>query len=131
MVEIQADSTAASGIQHLQLAQPHPYPALQLVGGPLGERDHQQVVERRALLQPADNPLDQHGRLAGSGPGRDEHAAAALDRVGLPAVPGAGCDHFATRQMPPAWRRHHSGQLPEIGSCRTAPERIRATMSLA
>ena len=28
-------------------------------------------------------------------------------------------DHRATRQMPPAWRRHHSGQLPAIGSCRT------------
>ena len=84
------------------------------------------VVRRNGLR--VDSP---NGDLAGSGPGRDEHAAAALDRLGLPPVPGAGCDHFATRQMPPAWRRHHSGQLPEIGSWCTAPDRIRATMSLA
>ena len=47
--------------------------------------------------------------------------------AGVPAAPA----HRSTRQMPPAWRRHHSGQVPPIGSRRTSPRRTRATISLA
>ena len=98
---------------------------LQLVAEPLphlgcrrlGERDHQNAVERHRLLRVADapqTPLHQRVCLACSRPGNDQHIAVPFNRAPLAGCEGAhgffvaagsrfntrnGCVHRSMRQM--------------------------------
>ena len=56
-------------------------PRPQLAGGAARVRDDEDRVDvEAALADRADDPLDEHGRLAGAGAGGDEDLARRLDR---------------------------------------------------
>ena len=104
-------------------------PGAQLAGGALGVRDHEQRLDIEAIVDDgADEPLDEHRRLAGPGPGSDEHAAGRLDRRPLLVVRGRPHDR-SLRQI--RQRSHQCGQSPPCGSWRTSPPRIRSTRPAA
>jgi hypothetical protein len=64
-----------------ELVQSPADPPAQLAGGALGVRDHEQRVDvEPALADRLAEALDDHGRLAGAGAGRDEDDALLLDR---------------------------------------------------
>ena len=71
----------AREIGPLELEQARADPRAELAGGTVGVGDHEQRVDVEAVVDHrAGEPLDEHGRLAGAGAGRDEGRAAGVDR---------------------------------------------------
>ncbi len=67
----------------------------------------------------AHEPLDEHGRLAGAGAGRDEHLARRVDGGALLGVHDRSIRHIVQRS-------HHAGHASPFGSCRTSPAWMRS-----
>ena len=83
----------------------------------VGDDEHRLDVEA-LVAHRAHEPLDEHGRLAGSRSGRDEDLAGCLDSSALLLVHGRSTRHIVHRS-------HHVGHVPPFGSWRTSPERMR------
>ncbi len=83
----------------------------------VGDDEHRLDVEA-LLAHRAHEPLDEHGRLARAGAGRDEDLAGRFDRCALLLVHGRSIRHIVQRS-------HHEGHSPPFGSWCTSPARIR------
>ena len=116
-------------------------PARQVVAAPLAERgadsppqlpgglarvgeDEDGVDVDAAVAHGADEALDDHGRLARPGAGRDEDLAAGLDRRDLLGIHGLATLHIVQTS-------HHVGHSPPFGSWRMSPARMRRAYSAA
>ena len=100
-------------------------PRAQLAGGASRVGDDEDRVDvEAALCDSTDDPLDEHGRLAGAGTGRDEDLAPGLDRGELLMVELVGTHGRSIRQT--VQRSHQAGHSPPSGSWRTSPSRIRS-----
>ena len=105
-------------------------PRAQLARGPARVRDHEDRVDvEPALGDRADDALDEHGRLAGSGPGGDEDLSPGLDRRELLLVQLVRAHPRSIRHI--GHRSHHVGQSPPRGSWWTSPSRIRPASAVA
>ena len=91
--------------------------------------DEDRVDVEPALGDRADDPLDEHGRLAGTGAGRDEDLAPRLDRGQLLMVELVATHGRSIRQT--VQRSHQAGHSPPRGSWRTSPSRIRSASAVA
>ena len=83
----------------------------------VGDHEHRLDVEA-GVAHRADEPLDEHRRLAGPRPCGDEDLARCLDGGCLLAVHARSIRHIVQRS-------HQDGQVPPFGSCLTSPARIR------
>ena len=91
----------------------------QLARGPPRVRDDEDRVDiEAAVADGAHEALDEHGRLAGAGAGRDEDLAGRFDRRALLLVHGRATRHIGHRS-------HQAGHSPPFGSCTTSPARMR------
>ena len=87
----------------------------QLPRGPARVRnDEYRVDGEAAVADGADDPLDEHGRLAGAGTGRHEDLAARLDCRKLLLVQLVGAHGRSILHI--GQRSHHVGQSPPRGS---------------
>ena len=90
-------------------------PGAELAGGTARVRDHEDRVDvESAIADRADDSLDEHGRLAGTCAGGDEHLSARLDggellRVELVAAHVRSIRHTVQRS-------HQLGHSPPSGS---------------
>ena len=95
--------------------------------------DEDRVDVEPALCHRTDDPLDEHGRLAGAGAGGDEDLTSRLDRGELLMVQLivqlVGAHARSIRQT--VQRSHQAGHSPPSGSWRTSPSRIRSASAVA
>ncbi len=112
-VEPPCEVVAAAGVQRRTNARAQL--ARRLAG--VGDDEHRLDVES-LLAHGSHEALDEHGRLAGAGSGRDEHLAGRLHGGALLVVHGRSTRHIVQRS-------HHVGQVPPFGSWRTSPARMR------
>ena len=100
-------------------------PRPQLAGGTTRVRDHEDRVDvEPAIADRADDPLDEHRGLAGTGTGGDEHLSPGLDCRKLLIVHAR-----SIRQI--GQRSHQLGHSPPRGSWRTSPVFIRSASAVA
>ena len=100
-------------------------PLAQVVGRGGGERQRQDRVRRRALLDEPREALDQRVRLAGPGAGEDQQRAAGVgDRLELR---GALLDHGHLRRI----RRVSALAADWLGAARAATEELRSVLAAA
>ena len=99
-----------------------PDPCAQLAGRLARVRDHEHGVDvDAAVADGAHEPLHEHRRLPGAGPGGDEDLAVGLDGCDLLGVQrrhARGTRHIVQRS-------HQAGHSPPFGSWRTSPARMR------
>ena len=106
------------------LAQLAPDARTQLTRGLARVRDHEDRADvDPAVAHRADEPLDEHGGLAGAGARREEDATVGLDRCLLLRVRGERAHGRRILHIGQSW--HHCGHSPPRGSCRTSPARMR------
>ncbi len=106
------------------LAQLAPDARTQLTRGLARVRDHEDRADvDPAVADRADEPLDEHGGLAGAGARREEDATVGLDRCLLLRVRGERAHGRRILHIGQSW--HHCGHSPPRGSCRTSPARMR------
>ena len=79
-----------------QVLEPAPHPVTQLGGGPVGEGDGGQVLDRHPGHDQRHDALDEGAGLAGAGPGLDEQGGA---EVGGDPVAGRLVDGEAVRML--------------------------------
>ncbi len=106
----------AGEIDAAELDEPLADPCAQLAGGALRVGDDEDALEPQAAVgDRADEALDQHGRLPGSGARGDEDDARLVDRGLLLGIGRPDAHARFTRHI--GQRSHHVGHVPPRGSC--------------
>ncbi len=107
-------------------------PGPKLAGGAARVRDHEDRVDvEPAFGDRADDPLDEHRRLAGAGARGDEDLPSGLDRRELLLVQLVAAHAHGRSIRHIVQRSHHVGQSPPRGSWWTSPSWIRPASAVA